>query len=95
DKFDFRQVVREAKGKVFPAVVFIKVLREDMQRGEKLTQEVSGSGVLCCGAGVVSGAGLRWGAQPAASDSTSSEAINIKNNRRFIYSILLSKKKVY
>lgn len=53
DRFDFRQVVREAKGKVFPAVVFIKVLREDMQRGEKQTQEVSGSGVLITATGEV------------------------------------------
>lgn len=53
EKFDFRQVVREAKGKVFPAVVFIKVLREDMQRGEKLTQEVSGSGVIISGTGEI------------------------------------------
>ncbi len=53
DRFDFRQVVREAKGMVFPAVVFIKVLREDMQRGEKQTQEVSGSGVLITATGEV------------------------------------------
>lgn len=53
EKFDFRQVVREAKGKVFPAVVFIKVLREDMQGGEKQTQEVSGSGVLISDTGEI------------------------------------------
>ena len=53
ERFDFRQVVREAKGKVFPAVVFIKVLREDMQRGEKLSQEVSGSGVIISAAGEI------------------------------------------
>ena len=35
DQLDFRKVVKEGKGKVFPAVVFIKCLREDMQRGEK------------------------------------------------------------
>lgn len=46
EKLDFRQVIKEGKSKVFPAVVFIKVLREDMQRGEKQTQEVSGSGVI-------------------------------------------------
>jgi serine protease Do len=46
DTLDFRQVVKEGKDKVFPAVVYIKVLREDMQRGEKQTQEVSGSGVI-------------------------------------------------
>ena len=46
EKLDFREVVKAGKARVFPAVVFIKVLREDMQRGEKQTQEVSGSGVI-------------------------------------------------
>ena len=46
ENLDFRQVVKDAKAKVFPAVVFIKCVRQDMQRGEKLSQEVSGSGVL-------------------------------------------------
>jgi serine protease Do len=46
DRLDFRQVVKGAKERVFPAVVFIKCVREDMQRGEKQSQEVSGSGVL-------------------------------------------------
>jgi hypothetical protein len=43
---DFREVVKKGKDRVFPAVVFIKVVRQDMQRGEKTSQEVSGSGVL-------------------------------------------------
>lgn len=43
---DFRQVVREAKAKVFPAVVFIKCLRESHESGKKQAQEVSGSGVI-------------------------------------------------
>ncbi len=50
---DFRRVVKDGKSKVFPAVVFIKVLREDMQRGEKQTQEVSGSGVIIAASGEV------------------------------------------
>ncbi|MFM7100329.1 MAG: trypsin-like peptidase domain-containing protein [Verrucomicrobiota bacterium] len=45
ERFDFRQVVKEGKNRVFPAVVFIKCVREDLQRGEKQSQEVSGSGV--------------------------------------------------
>lgn len=53
DHLDFRQVVKDGKSKVFPAVVFIKVLREDMQRGEKQTQEVSGSGVIISASGEV------------------------------------------
>jgi serine protease Do len=45
-KVDFRQIVQGAKGKVFPAVVFIKCLRESHESGRKITQEVFGSGVL-------------------------------------------------
>jgi serine protease Do len=43
---DFRTVVSSAKDKVFPAVVYIKCLRESHEQGRKLTEEVSGSGVL-------------------------------------------------
>ena len=43
---DFRQVVQDGKSKVFPAVVYFKVVREDNERGEKKAQEVSGSGVI-------------------------------------------------
>ena len=53
DRLDFRSVVREAKTRVFPAVVFIKVVREDNERGEKRSQEVSGSGVLISADGEV------------------------------------------
>ena len=53
DRLDFRAVVREAKARVFPAVVFIKVVREDNERGEKRSQEVSGSGVLVSSDGEV------------------------------------------
>ena len=35
DKLDFREVVRSAKEKVFPTVVFIKVVREDLAGGKK------------------------------------------------------------
>ena len=45
-RMDFREVVRSAKEKVFPAVVFIKCLRETLDRGKKSTMEVLGSGVL-------------------------------------------------
>ncbi len=45
-KLDFREVVQSAKEKVFPAVVFIKCLRENLERGTKTTIEVLGSGVL-------------------------------------------------
>lgn len=43
---DFRRVVRQAKEKVFPAVIYIRVLKESHETGKKLTQEVSGSGVI-------------------------------------------------
>ncbi len=43
---DFRRVVREATEKVFPAVVFIRVLKVSHERGRKIAQEVSGSGVI-------------------------------------------------
>ena len=46
ERLDFRQVVQESKDKVFPALVFIKVLRESHESGRKVTQDVSGSGVL-------------------------------------------------
>jgi serine protease Do len=45
-KLDFRHVVSAAKDKVFPAVVYIKCLRESHEQGRKLTEEVSGSGVI-------------------------------------------------
>jgi len=43
---DFRQVVKSAKDKVFPAVVYIKVIRETYEAGKKISQEISGSGVI-------------------------------------------------
>jgi S1-C subfamily serine protease len=43
---DFRQVVQDGKSKVFPAVVYIKVVQEDYERGEKKSQEITGSGVI-------------------------------------------------
>lgn len=43
---DFRDIVRRAKRQVFPALVFIKCIRESHESGERQSQEVSGSGVL-------------------------------------------------
>lgn len=43
---DFRQVVKHAQTKVFPAVVFIKCLQENHEAGKKITSEIVGSGVL-------------------------------------------------
>src|SRR5215469_1525637 len=45
-QLDFRKVVKDAKAKVFPTVVFIRCLREGMEGGEAKAQSVAGSGVL-------------------------------------------------
>jgi len=52
-QLDFRKVVKEAKEKVFPTVVFIKCIRAGMEGGEKKTQSVAGSGVLISDKGEV------------------------------------------
>ena len=52
-RLDFREVVRKAKDKVFPAVVFIKCLRESHETGQKVSQEVAGSGVIISAKGEV------------------------------------------
>ncbi|MCD4699623.1 MAG: trypsin-like peptidase domain-containing protein [Phycisphaerae bacterium] len=52
-RLDFRKVVKDAKDKVFPAVVFIKCLKESHERGKKITEEVSGSGVLISSTGEI------------------------------------------
>lgn len=46
NKLDFRETIQNAKEKVFPAVVFLKCLRESHDEGQKRTHGVSGSGVL-------------------------------------------------
>jgi len=43
---DFREIIRSAKEKVFPAVVFLKVAAESMASGKKVRQEGWGSGVI-------------------------------------------------
>ena len=50
---DFRKVVQDAKAKVFPAVVFIRCLRESHEAGKKESQQVSGSGVIISSQGEV------------------------------------------
>jgi len=46
ERLDFREVIRKAKDKVFPAVVFMKCLQESHETGKKITQEIAGSGVI-------------------------------------------------
>jgi serine protease Do len=53
ETLDFRQVVSQAKDKVFPAVVFILCLKETHESGEKITQEMAGSGVIVSPTGEV------------------------------------------
>src|SRR5262245_17451331 len=43
---DFRAIVQDAKGKVFPAVLYIRCIRETNDAGKKESQQVSGSGVI-------------------------------------------------
>ena len=46
EALDFREVIRKAKNKVFPAVVFVKCLRDSHEQGKKTSEEVMGSGVI-------------------------------------------------
>jgi serine protease Do len=50
---DFRGVVKHAADRVFPAVVYIKCIRETHEAGKKTSEEVSGSGVLISASGEV------------------------------------------
>jgi len=50
---DFRAVVRDAKSKVFPAVVYIKCIRDTHEQGKKVSEEVGGSGVMTTPGGEV------------------------------------------
>lgn len=50
---DFRDIIREARGEVFPAVVYIKCRREALEQGRQATAEVSGSGVIISPDGLI------------------------------------------
>ncbi len=43
---DFRQIISNAKKEVYPALIFVKPIVEEFSSGEKLQQEVFGSGVI-------------------------------------------------
>jgi len=45
-RVDFRQVVQDAKDKVFPAVIYIKIVQQTHEYGKKISQEISGGGVI-------------------------------------------------
>jgi len=50
---DFERVIETAKRKVFPALVYVKPIRETHSTGEKRMQEVFGSGVIITASGLV------------------------------------------
>jgi len=50
---DFEEVIKTAKEKVFPALVFVKPIRESYGRGEKAREQVFGSGVIISPEGLV------------------------------------------
>jgi serine protease Do len=43
---DFREVIRRAKARVFPATVFVLVMQESYESGRRISTEVTGSGVI-------------------------------------------------
>ena len=49
----FQQVVQQAGNKVFPALVYIKVVQENMNSGRSSSSSASGSGVIISAAGAV------------------------------------------
>jgi len=50
---DFRTIVRRATGTVFPAVVYVRAMQENLSGGERVSGEASGSGVVISAAGEV------------------------------------------
>ena len=50
---DFEKVITTAKEKIFPALVFVKPIRESYEEGEKERQQVFGSGVIISPDGLV------------------------------------------
>jgi serine protease Do len=43
---DFRRIIEAAKARVYPALIFVKPIREEFSGGEQRRQEVFGSGVI-------------------------------------------------
>lgn len=50
---DFQSIIERAKEKVYPALVYVKPIREDFSMGEKQKEEVFGSGVIISPGGLV------------------------------------------
>ncbi len=53
DPLDIRTVIARAKDRVYPSLVYVKPIREEFSSGEKVKQEVAGSGVIIDPAGLV------------------------------------------
>ena len=52
-RLDFEQIIATAKKRVFPALVFVKPIREEFGSGEKKRAEIYGSGVIISPGGLV------------------------------------------
>ena len=50
---DFQNTVTAAKNRVFPAVVYIKVIRDNLKAGKNMADTISGSGVVMSADGEV------------------------------------------
>jgi serine protease Do len=53
ESMDIRRVIAHAKDLVFPCIVYVKPIREEFSSGEKVKQEVFGSGVIISPDGLV------------------------------------------
>ena len=53
ERLDFEQIIATAKKRVFPALVFVKPIREEFGSGEKKRAEILGSGVIISADGLV------------------------------------------
>ena len=50
---DFRQIIERAKSRVYPAIVFVKPIREEFSGGERQKMEVFGSGAIISADGLL------------------------------------------
>ena len=50
---NFQSIIKRAKDRVFPALIFMKVLKEEYREGKKKSREVSGSGVIISPSGEI------------------------------------------
>ncbi len=53
ERLDFEQIIATAKKRVYPALVFVKPIREEFGSGEKKRAQIFGSGVIISPDGLV------------------------------------------